>query len=64
MPNASKLPEGVGALGLGEDRSPVTCSCALGAVTVGAGEGIDGGVGRGPCFELMESRFGLPLRWG
>ena len=50
-------------MGLGEDRSPVTCNRALGATTVFAGEGIEGGVGRGPCFK-GESRVGLPLRCG
>ena len=50
-------------MGLGEDRSPVTCNLALGATAVVAGEGIAGGVGRGPCFK-GESRVGLPLRCG
>lgn len=59
-PKASRLPEGAG--GLGEDLSPVTCSCALGAVTVDAGDGMEGGVGKGSCLGLSESRVGLPLR--
>jgi len=50
-------------MGLGEDRSPVTCNSALGATAVVAGEGIEGGVGRGPCFK-GESRVGLPRRCG
>jgi hypothetical protein len=49
-------------MGMGEDRSPVTCNRAL-AGTVFADDGIVGGVGRGPCFE-GESRVGLPLRCG
>jgi hypothetical protein len=49
-------------MGLGDDRSPVTCNRALpGAVLVGVG--IVGGVGRGPCFD-GESRVGLPRRCG
>jgi hypothetical protein len=50
-------------MGLGEDRSPVTCNRALGATAVFEEAGIVGGVGRGPCFE-GESRVGLPLRCG
>lgn len=57
IPKASKLVEGVG---LGDDRSPVSCNCALGAVIVGAGDGIIGGVGREGNFS--ESRVGRPLR--
>jgi hypothetical protein len=49
-------------VGLGEDRSPVTCNRAL-AGTVLVGVWIVGGVGRGPCFE-GESRVGLPRRCG
>lgn len=51
-------------MGLGEERSPVTCIRALGCTAVFVDAGIVGGVGRGLCCWLRESRVGLPLRCG
>ena len=51
-------------MGVGEERSPVTCSRARGGTAVFVDAGIVGGVGNGLCCGLRESRAGLPLRCG